>query len=80
MSVWVPVIVAGLGAVATVSAAALPVAFQLWKLRKENSEQHAEGRQLIHDGLERIESAVTAQGERLVQVEQVVFGDQRKVS
>lgn len=80
MNIWIPVVVAGLGAVATVSAAAIPVAFQLFKLRAENSSQHAEGRQLIGEGLERIESALTAQGDRLGAVEEVVFGGPRKVS
>lgn len=80
MSIWIPVVVAGLGAVATIAAAAIPVAFQLFKLRAENTQQHAEGRALITEGLDRIESAVTAQGERLGAVEEVVFGSTQRIN
>lgn len=84
MSVWVPVIVAGIGAVATVSAALVQVAFQLLRLRQENTAQHAEGRALIQsavDGIAELKAGQADQGDRLALVEQAVFGDdERKVS
>lgn len=74
MSVWIPVAVAGITTTGVVTAAALPVAFQLFKLRQENTAQHAEGRQIVTDGLTEIKSAIEDQSGRLGRVEEVVFG------
>lgn len=74
MSVWSSIAVAGITATGAVTAASVPVAFQLYKLRQENTAQHAEGRQIVTDGLTEIKSAIEDHSGRLGRVEEVVFG------
>lgn len=68
MSVWIPVAVAGLSSVTAITVAALPIGFQIWKLRQENTSQHAEGRALIQsavDGVGEIKAEQVKQGQAI---------------